>query len=256
MELLKVESLVAGYKDKKILNDVSFDGDMGDFIGIVGPNGCGKTTLLRAIANLIKIFGGNIRIRGKDIRDIKRSDLAKKVAFVPQLMEPTEGFTVEDTVMLGRMPFLNRLAFESERDYRISKWAIEQLKVEEFAETPVKNLSGGEFQRVAIARALAQQPNILMLDEPTSHLDFRYQLKVLRMLKKLRDDKLIMATFHDLNLAARFCRKIILMGSKGEILAWGRADDVLTPDNLRLAYRVKLEVRKNPKTGRLRIGTA
>lgn len=252
MELLRVDSLSAGYKDKQIINNVTFDADIGDFIGIVGPNGCGKTTLLRAISGLIKIHGGEVRIRGKDLKNMGRREIAKRIAFVPQMMEPTEGFTVEDEVMLGRNPFLNRFSFESDKDYKIVKWAIEELKVEELVDVPVNNLSGGEFQRVAVARALAQQPNILLLDEPTSHLDFRFQLRVLRMLRRIREDKLIVSVFHDLNLAARFCRKIILM-NKGEILAWGRTDDVITSDNLRKAYRIRLDVRKNPKTGKLRI---
>ncbi len=254
MELLNVESLTAGYQETPIINNISFSADVGDFIGIVGPNGCGKTTLLRAIAGLIRIFDGQVKVRGKDIKNQNRREIAKKVAFVPQMMVPATGFTVEETVLLGRTPHLERFAFESERDYRIARKAIEELKVEDLIEKPVTNLSGGEFQRVAIARALAQEPKILMLDEPTSHLDLRYQLKVLRLLRKLREDKLILATFHDLTIAARFCRKLILL-NKGEIAAFGRADDVLTSDELHKVYKVKIDVRRNPKTGKLRVYT-
>lgn len=253
MEMLKVESLFAGYDENVIIKDVSFDADIGDFIGIVGPNGCGKTTLLRAIAGLISINKGSVKIKGKDVRRINRKDLAQKLSFVPQLMVPASGFTVEDTVLLGRIPYLGRFLFESKKDYRIAKNASEALKIEGLAEKPVTNLSGGEFQRVAVARSLAQDTRIMLLDEPTSHLDFRFQVKVLRMLKRMREDKLIIATFHDLTLAARFSRKLLLFSPKGEIIAFGRSDAVLTPDNLRAAFRIRLDVRKNPKTGKLRI---
>jgi len=255
MEMLKIEAMDAGYEENVVIKNVSLDSDIGDFIGIIGPNGCGKTTLLRAIAGLINIFNGQVKIRGKDIRRINRRELAKRIAFVPQLMVPTAGFTVEETVLLGRTPYIGRFAFETDKDYRIAKKAAEELKVEHLIDTPVTSLSGGEFQRVAIARALAQESKILLLDEPTSHLDFRFSIKVLRMIRRLREEKLIIATFHDLNLAARFSRKLMLI-NKGEVVAYGKPDAVLTSDNLKQAFKMKLEVRKNPKTGKLRIVNA
>ncbi|MFH1710577.1 MAG: ABC transporter ATP-binding protein [bacterium] len=255
MEILKVEAIDAGYEENVVVKNISFDADIGDFIGIIGPNGCGKTTLLRTISGLIKIFNGQIKIRGKDIRRINRRELAKRIAFVPQLMVPTSGFTVEETVLLGRTPYIGRFAFETKKDYREANKAAKELKVEHLIDTPVTSLSGGEFQRVAIARALAQEPKILLLDEPTSHLDFKFQIKVLRMLKSLRENKLIIATFHDINLAARFSKKLMLI-SKGEAVAFGRPEAVLTNDNLKHTFKMKLEVRKSPKTGKLRIVNA
>jgi iron complex transport system ATP-binding protein len=252
MEMLKVEALDAGYENNVVIKGMSFDADIGDLIGVIGPNGCGKTTLLRSIGGLIDASKGSVKIRGKDLKRIGRRDIAKRIAFVPQMMVPATGFTVEESVLLGRIPHISRFAFESDRDYRIADRAIEELKIENLVDKPVTNLSGGEFQRVAIARALAQEPKVLLLDEPTSHLDFRFQIKVLRMLRRMREDKLIIATFHDLNLAARFSRKLLLI-NRGEMIAFGRPDDVLTNDNLRRAYRMKLEVRRNPKTNKLRI---
>jgi len=251
-ELLEVQEITCGYTDTPVLKSVSFDVNPGEFVGIVGPNGSGKTTLLRAISGLLKPGSGVIQVNRNDISRVRRRDMAKQIAFVPQLMEPTSGFSVEDMVLLGRTPYVDRFAFEDEKDYKIARWAIEQLKIDDLQERDVSSLSGGEFQRVAIARALAQQPKLLLLDEPTSHLDLRFQMKILRIIRRLRENRSIIATFHDLNLAARFCKKVILL-KKGEVVAEGKPEDVLTTDNIWSAYRVRMNVRKNPKSGKIRI---
>ena len=251
-ELLTVQNITCGYDGTPVLKDLSFSVDHGEFVGIVGPNGSGKTTLLRAICGLLKTDSGAVRIKGKELESLRRREIAKQVAFVPQLMEPTSGFSVEDLVLLGRTPYLDRFSFEDEKDYRIAKWAIEELRINNLEGRDVASLSGGEFQRVAIARALAQQPRMLLLDEPTSHLDLRFQMRILRLLRRLRENRSIIATFHDLNLAARFCKKIVLL-KRGEVVAAGRPDDVITTDNIWSAYRIKMAVRRNPKTGKLRI---
>jgi iron complex transport system ATP-binding protein len=251
-DLLSAESIICGYGGEPVIKDISLDVSSGDFVGIVGANGSGKTTLLRALSGLLKLDSGFIKVNGKWLGGMKRRDIAKHMAFVPQLMEPTPGFSVEDMVLLGRTPYLDRFSFEDDRDYRIAKWAIEQLRVDDLGGRDVSSLSGGEFQRVAIARALAQEPKTLLLDEPTSHLDLRFQMKILRLLRKLRENRSIIATFHDLNLAARYCKKVILL-KKGEVVAQGRPDDVFTADNIWDAYRVRMNIRKNPKNGKLRI---
>lgn len=252
MSILKVENLVCGYDPKKpIVKDISFFVEDGQFVGIVGPNGSGKTTLLRAVVGLLKIQHGSIVISQHRIEHLDRKELARRIAFVPQLMEPVEGFSVEDLVMLGRTPYFERFSFETAEDYEAVKWAIEELKIEGLVDRPVTELSGGEFQRVAIARALAQEPKLLLLDEPISHLDIRYQVKICKLLRKLRTHRSILATFHDLNIASRFCSRLILL-KNGELIAEGSPGEVVTPENIWKAYRIKVTVRKNPNTQKAR----
>ncbi len=252
MTALGVSGLVCGYGEKTILQGISFEIKLGEFVGIVGANGCGKTTLLRALSGIIKIKSGEISVYGKNLKELSRRDIAREVALVPQLMEPVEGITVLDLVLLGRTPYLERFDFVNQDDVDIAKWAIGEVGIEEIADKKLSELSGGEFQRAVIARALAQEPHLMLLDEPISHLDIRYQMKILKILRKLRYQRTIVSTFHDLNMASRFCQRLILM-KKGEIVAFGRPDEVLTKENIWKAYRVKAEVRKNPKTKHARM---
>ncbi len=251
MTVLNVDKLVAGYNAKKpILKEVSFSVDDGEFVGFVGPNGSGKTTLLRVLVGLLPYFSGEITLGPNQLNKLDRRELARRVAFVPQMMEPIEGFTVEELVLLGRTPYFERFSFENEDDNDAVSWAIDELKIDNLRNRSVTELSGGEFQRVAIARALAQEPRLMLLDEPTSHLDIRFQVTLCKLLKKLRSHRSIIATFHDLNLASRFCTKLVLL-KNGEIIASGRPSEVVTPENIWKAYRIKVSVKKtsgNDKT--------
>ncbi len=252
MTVLKVEKLVCGYHPKKpIIKGASFSVPEGHFVGIVGPNGSGKTTMLRAIVGLLAKQEGSIIIGHHRIENLDRRELARRVSFVPQLMEPVEGFTVEELVLLGRTPYFQRFSFESNDDHDAVSWAIDELKIGNLRGRSITELSGGEFQRVAIARALAQEPRILLLDEPTSHLDIRFQVKICKLLRKLRAHRSIVATFHDLNLASRFCSRLVLL-KNGELIAEGKPDEVVTPENIWKAYRIKVTVRKNPNTKKAR----
>ncbi|MFA6169720.1 MAG: ABC transporter ATP-binding protein [Candidatus Margulisiibacteriota bacterium] len=252
MTALQVEKLTCGYDRKKpVSRELTFEVKDGEFVGIVGPNGCGKTTMLRTISGVLKPFAGSLAIGSQLVEHLDRRELARKVAFVPQIMEPVEGFTVEDMVMMGRLPYLERFAFESAEDYEAVNWAIEQLRIENLKGRMIDELSGGEFQRVMIARALAQEPKLLLLDEPTSHLDIRYQVKICKLMRRLRSHCSLLATFHDLNLASRFCTRLILM-SRGEIVADGAPADVVTAENIWKVYRIKVDVKKSSKNDKVR----
>jgi len=252
MSVLKVHQLTCGYDAKKpVIKDVSFSVHDGEFIGIVGPNGSGKTTLLRAMAGLLKTGAGSILLGQRQIDALEQREVARKVSFVPQLMEPIDGFSVLEVVMLGRTPHFDRFSFESQKDLTAVEKAMVELKIEGLKDRPVRALSGGEFQRVMIARAMAQEPKALLLDEPTSHLDIRYQLKICRLLQRIRKHHAVVATFHDLNLASRFCSRLVLL-KNGELIAEGRPDEVVTAENIWKAYRVKVSVRKNPHTQQAR----
>lgn len=224
---------------------MSFSVDEGDFVGIVGPNGSGKTTLLRAIIGLLAIQKGEILVSNQRIDQLEQREIARRIAFVPQMMEPVAGFSVEEMVLLGRTPYFGRFFFETEKDYNAVDWALSELKIEKLRDRPVTKLSGGEFQRVAIARAIAQEPRILLLDEPTTHLDLRFQVRICKLLWKIRKHRAVVATFHDLNLAARHCSRLMLI-KKGELIAEGEPNKVLTPENIWKAYRIKAAVKKNP----------
>lgn len=246
MNILEVRNLNCGYGKKIIIQGVSFEVKIGEFVGIVGANGSGKTTLLRAISGLLSFSSGEISISGSGISSYTKKELAKIIAFVPQLMEPVRGFTVKEMILLGRLPYLNRFEFEGEEDHHVADWAIEELQIQNLSGKDVTELSGGEFQRVAIARALAQEPKLMLLDEPISHLDIRYQIKILKLLRKIRQQRTIIATFHDLSMASRFCQRLILLKG-GNLIAAGLPDEVLTPENIWKAYRVHAQVKQNPR---------
>jgi iron complex transport system ATP-binding protein len=249
--ILEVNNLSCGYDSKPVIKDISFSVKFGDFLGIVGPNGCGKTTLLRALCGLLSPQSGEIRIKNRKISELSRGEIARRIAYVPQLMEPVTGFTVEEMILIGRTPYFDRFGFEGSTDHEITKWAIEELKIIKLQHLPVTQLSGGEFQRVVIARALAQQPKVLLLDEPISHLDLRFQVKILRLLSRLRRTCTVIATFHDLSIASKFCPKLMLL-KNGEMLSFGAPDEVLNQENIWKAFRVKASVRRHPKTKRAR----
>jgi iron complex transport system ATP-binding protein len=245
--LLKVDKLSGGYGREIIINDISFEMERGEFIGIIGPNGSGKSTLLKLISRVIYPKKGEVLFQNENIIRIKLKELCKNIAFVPQDTVITFSFSVWEVVLLGRTPHLGRLELETKKDFSIAENALILTDTLNLKEKNINQLSAGERQRVIIAKALAQEPTLLILDEPTSHLDIGHQIEVLDLLKKLNKEKKIsvIIVLHDLNLASEYCSRIILL-NKGEIFKDGPSQEVLTYQNIESVYKTIVVVNKNP----------
>jgi iron complex transport system ATP-binding protein len=251
---LTIDGVDCSYGSVDILKDINFSVKSGQFLGILGPNGSGKTTLLKSISRVLQPKKGTILIEDKDIYKLKPLDIAKQMAVVPQSTPVSFDFTALEVVLMGRNPHMTRFKMEGKTDLEIAKNSMELTHTWEFADRPVTELSGGERQRVIIARALTQEPQILLLDEPTTHLDISNQLEIMDLIKHLCETQnacmLIVAVFHDFNLAARYCDSIILL-KDGKIVAVGEAEDTLTSDNIKKVFNVDTIVKKHPITGQL-----
>ncbi|MGD0645656.1 MAG: ABC transporter ATP-binding protein [Candidatus Bathyarchaeia archaeon] len=254
MVLLNVNGVECRYGSIKILENVSMSVKEGDFVGILGPNGSGKTTLLRSISRTLKPHKGTILLNNKDIYSLKSIDLAKQMAVVPQDNTISFSFTALEVVLMGRNPHLARFQMETENDMAIARKVMDLTNTWHLASRPVNELSGGERQRVIIARALAQEPKVLLLDEPLTYLDIINQLEIMDLIKSLcvKEGIIVMAVVHDLNLAARYCNYALLL-KNGKVFAAGSLDQVLTSGNIKSVFQVDAIVKKNVVTNSLYI---
>ncbi len=246
---LKIEGVCSSYDSVKILEDVCFSVKTGTFLGILGPNGSGKTTLLKSISRVLKPRKGAVLLDGTDIYAMKNVDVAKQMAVVPQESNITFSYTALDIVLMGRSPHMPRFKTETVEDLAIARNAMEYTGTWHLAKRLITELSGGEKQRVIIARALTQQPKILLLDEPTTHLDISNQLEIMDMLKQLclKKKLLIIGVFHDFNLATRYCDSVILL-KKGKIVAAGETAAILTSENIKKVFGIDTIVNRHPVT--------
>jgi iron complex transport system ATP-binding protein len=246
MVLLSVDGVECRYGSVKVLEDVSLSVKEGDFVGILGPNGSGKTTLLKSISRTLKPHKGIILLNKADIYTLKGIDIAKQMAVVPQDGSVGFSFAALDVVLMGRNPHLSRFQMESEKDMAIARKAMNLTNTWYLAQRPINELSGGERQRVIIARALAQEPKVLLLDEPITHLDIINQLEIMDLVKDLcvKEGLIILAVFHDLNLAARYCTSAILL-KNGKIFSAGDVAEVLTSKNIKSVFNVDAIVKKH-----------
>ncbi len=253
---LAAENIEVGYRPDALpaLREFTLGLRSGVFVGVIGPNGSGKSTLVRALSRTLRPGGGAVRLGTDDLyTSVSARRAGQTVGVVPQETAVALDFSVREVVRMGRAPHLPRRPFasESEGDERIVAHALGAAGVADLAERSVTSLSGGERQRVLFARALAQQPEVVLLDEPTAHLDLRHQSELLTLARDLAhgQDKAVLAVLHDVNLAAAFCDTLVLLRA-GRIVAQGTPDEVLTPALLAEAYDADVWVRRHPTTGR------
>lgn len=247
---LKIENLSFSYPGKDVLTDVSFSAREGEVIGIMGQNGCGKTTLLKCVNGSNKATSGNVILNGIDISSLSRKEIAQKMAFVMQTTSMTFPFTVYETVMMGRYSHMGFATNESNEDVDVVYQAMKDTGTLDFKDRRINELSGGERRRVFIARALAQKPEILILDEPTLHLDIKYQFELLELIQGLAREKgiLVLIVTHDLILASRYCDKMLLI-KDGGISNIGETSEVATTENYRKIFEVLTEIKEDFRFG-------
>jgi iron complex transport system ATP-binding protein len=252
--LIEARQIAVSLDGTPILRDISFALRAGEIVGLIGPNGAGKTTLLKALGGLIPHGAGSLKLEGRPLDSLSPREVARRVAYVPQGTVTDFAFTVREIVLMGRSPHLGRFQIEQASDRRIAAEAMRRMRIEHLAERFINTLSGGERQRAFIARALAQQPRVLLLDEPTANLDVKHQLDVLELAVELAQHEGlgIVAAIHDLNLAAHYCDRLVLL-HEGRRIADDTPEAVLTPANLHDIFGVSAQVYRDPYTDVLRL---
>ncbi len=250
-DTLSARELTFAYNGFPVLEKVSLDLQPGRLVGVIGPNGAGKSTLVRLLSGVLTPGSGQVTLDGRPLAAWKRRQVARRLAVVPQSPNLPEMFTVAEVVLLGRTPYLGLLGNESAHDREIARRAMERTQSWHLAHRLIGTLSGGERQRVVVARALAQQPSVLLLDEPTTHMDVNHQLGLIVLVRQLaaEDNLAVLAILHDLNLASLYCDELILLAG-GRIVAHGGPREVLTHDRISAAYRADVLVLSHPQTGR------
>ncbi len=250
-EIFSFKDLSCGYGKTTILHSLNFNIKKGEFFGIIGPNGSGKSTLLKSIARILKPTSGKIRFNQKELSQINPLDYAKNIAVVSQSIETTE-IKVKDYLLLGRYPYRHRFQFfDSKEDILATEKILVDFKMDRYAETYLSELSGGEKQIIQIGKALNQEPSVILLDEPTAHLDITHQMFFLNLLRKLNKNKklTVIVVLHDLNYAAEYCQRLLLLDS-GKISALGKPEEVLQYQKIEEVYKVPVVVKKSPLTGK------
>ncbi|AGY54909.1 Ferric enterobactin transport ATP-binding protein FepC [Bacteroidales bacterium CF] len=251
MNFLEIENMSCGYEKKFLVSDIDISIAKGSFVGIIGPNGSGKTTLFRGISGDLKLKSGKISLNNKNLKYFSHKERARNLAIVTQDIESPD-ITVEDYVLMGRLPYHKGFQFfENEKDIEIAEKYMKLTGVSHMRDKFLSQLSGGERQMVAITKALVQEPELLLLDEPTSHLDIALQIQILNLVQQLNDELglTVMMIIHDLNLAGEYCDELILM-NKGKIKEKGLPEYVLTYSNIEEVYGTVVFTQPNPLSGR------
>ncbi len=247
MTLLNARKVSFSYSSVPTLTDIDFSLERSALRALLGPNGSGKTTLLKILTGILPPASGEVLYEDSDLRTLPRREIAKRIALVPQELNLQFGFTVRQMVMLGRTPHVHALAGASKQDRTVVDEMMEMTEISHMAERVITELSGGEQQRVVIAMALAQQPQVILLDEPTVHLDINHQVEILDLLRRLNRSRnlTVLATMHDLNLAALYFDDLVIL-ERGHIVAQGSPHQVLTQEQIRSVFRADVLVQAHP----------
>ena len=247
---LEIKNLTVSYGERTVLENISMEIFPGEVMALIGPNGAGKSTLVKSLSGVLRPRSGSARVKGQDVYRLSSEQRAKVLAVVPQARNLPEGYTVWQTVLIGRTPYLGWLGQPASKDIERTWWALRRTGTNEYAERQIGELSGGEQQRVLLARALAQETPVLLLDEPTAHLDLRYQSLILNLVRELAQEQqlAVLMVLHDLNLVALYADRVALLVD-GKLRAVGTPVEVITPTRLAEAYDVPLQVIPHPDNG-------
>lgn len=250
-DFLSLVNVRGGYGREAVIKNMSLTVNQGDFLGIIGPNGSGKSTLLRLMSSALPLDEGSVLCSGVQMGMLSRKEIARSIAFVSQETAIHFPFSVWEIVLMGRIAHLGRFQKESKKDIAVAEEALTLTDCILLKNKDIDKLSAGERQRVIIARALAQQPALLLLDEPLSHLDIGHQIQILDLLKDLNLNKklTILMAIHDLNLASEYCNRIVLLNN-GELFTKGSPQEVLTYQNIEAVYKTIVVVKTNPLTSK------
>lgn len=242
---LCLEGVEINIGTKKIVQGIDLSVFQNSFVALLGPNGSGKSTLLKAIYRVLEPSRGTIFLNDLSMNQIPAKKIAQHMSVVSQFQNNSFDLTVEEIVMMGRTPHKKMMENENEKDYEILQDALQKTGLLDYRNRNILKLSGGEKQRVALARAIAQCPSLMILDEPSNHLDIKYQLEILHIIKNLEVN--VLAALHDIQLAAQFCDYIYFL-NKGEIVCHGKPEEVITKEIIKEIYEVDCEVFKDPHT--------
>ena len=240
---IEIQNLSFAYGERQVLNGISLRIGTGEMVGVLGPNGSGKTTLLKIVSGVLPA-GDKVKLNGRDLRSYERRELSRLFAVVPQENPVNFPYTVSEIVLMGRASHHSSLALEGKKDLEVARKSMELTETLSLADRYLHELSGGEKQRVVIARALAQEPEILLLDEPSAFLDLRHQVHTLELMRRLNQERqlTIIAAMHDLNLAALFFPRLVLL-SGGKIYRDGSPKEVLTEETIEQVYGIRVKIR-------------
>jgi iron complex transport system ATP-binding protein len=252
--ILTLENAGYRYGDMWALQEVSVEVGRGELLGVLGPNGSGKSTLLRLMDGLLSPYAGKVRFRGQSLEDLPRAQVARQVAMVSQESHFRFSFSVLEVVLMGRFPHMRRLQFEGTHDLAVARKALEATNALDFADRDIHAVSGGERQRVLIARALAQEPEVLLLDEPTAFLDLRHKREIFRLMDSLvRNAGLgVVVVSHEIDLASQYCSRVLVL-QEGRVVESGPPETVITAETIGRVFDCPVLVDGHPDTGRPRV---